>query len=329
MNCTVPGAFPGRQPRRGGQARSGAPWIVAALAVLGAFPGLAMAGGPPSPPGPPPGNGGDLPVSPGTEPVFVPPGVAGTIIGGAPGPGLVSGSRVAFNRATRRFSVTLACQAGGSIAITVRKISSRALATAGYGCVAGRATANFRVSPKFAAAIARHRVVAAIATVRQGGARVRLYLTLRTGSAAAKGFWTDGNLQCTPNESTENLAYLASPDFTAKTLTPISTRGWVAWYTTAGGWHWLGQDGENAGRWQTWTATPTGVAQFHPNGAVNPVPWTFGPISVPGGQGLYAVGVYEIVYWVAGSPQYRWQYVNAGAAGAVASGAPTTFCFYA
>ena len=135
-------------------------------------------------------------------------------------------------------------------------------------------------------------------------------------------------MQCSPVGSTEPLAYLAAPDFTAKTATPISTRGWVAWYTTAGGWHWLGQDGENAGRWQTWTATTTGVVQFHPNGATNPVPWTFGPIVVSGGQGVFAVGVYEIVYWVAGRPEYSWQYVNAGSAGAVASGAPNFFCSY-
>ena len=316
------------QPRGGRRARGRAQVTVLAVAVLTALPAFALAEGPPPPPGPPPGNGGDLPVSPGTEPVFVPPGVGATIAGGAPGPGLVDGAGATFSRATRSFSVALACQANGSIAVRVRKISTRVVARAAYRCAAGRATARLKVTPKVAAGIARNRVVAATATVRQGVRSVKLYLTLRTGAAAAKGFWTDGNLQCSPDGSTEPLAYLAQPDFTAKSSTPISTRGWVAWYTTAGGWHWLGQDGENAARWQTWTATPTGVAQFHPNGTANPVPWTFGPIAVPGGQGLYAVGVYEIVYWVAGTPQYRWQYVNAGATGAVASGAPSLFCSY-
>lgn len=298
------------------------------MAVLGAFPGLSMAAGLPSPPGPPPGNGGDLPVSPGTEPVFVPPGVGATITGGATGPGLLDGSGAAFSRATRSFSVTLACQANGAISITIRRLSKSVVARASYHCVAGRATAKFRVTPKIAAGISRNRVVAATATVRQGATRAKLSLPIRTRSVSTPGFWTDGNLQCSPVGSTEPLAYLAEPDFTAKTTTTISTRGWVAWYTAAAGWHWLGQDGENAGRWQTWIATPGGVAQFHPNGAVNPMPWTFGPIAIAGGQGVFAVGVYEIVYWVAGAPQYHWEYVNAGSTGAVAAGTATTFCSY-
>src|SRR5262249_40145542 len=75
---------------------------------------------------------------------------------------------------------------------------------------------------------------------------------------------------------------------------------------------WLGVSGENANRWDTWTAGVTGIAQFHPNGAAQPVPWTWGPIAVPAGQGIYTVGVYEIVYWAAGKPDYQWQYGNAG-----------------
>jgi len=118
------------------------------------------------------------------------------------------------------------------------------------------------------------------------------------------------------------------PDFTTATPTPISTRGWVAWYTAAGGWHWLGIKGENADRWDTWTAGVTGIVQFHPNGAPAPVPWTWGPISVPTGQGIYAVGVYEIVYWVGGNPQHQWQYVNAGTTGAAAAGGGSLYCAY-
>ena len=50
------------------------------------------------------------------------------------------------------------------------------------------------------------------------------------------------------------------------------------------------------------------------------MPWTWGPISIPTGQGIVAIGVYEIVYWVGGKPEYRWQYVNAGTTGAAAAG---------
>ena len=44
-----------------------------------------------------------------------------------------------------------------------------------------------------------------------------------------------------------------------------------------------GARGENAGRWNTWTASVSGVQQFHPNGTAVPVPWTLGPIAVPAG----------------------------------------------
>jgi hypothetical protein len=147
------------------------------------------------------------------------------------------------------------------------------------------------------------------------------------GTAAGKGFWTDGHLQCT-QENGAPQAYLAEPDFTASSAIPISTRGWVAWYTARAGWHWFGVGGENASRWDTWTATPTGVAQFHPNHSFVPIPWTWGPISVPTGEGVYAIGVYEIVYWVGGRPSYRWQYVNAGTTGAAAAGGGTLYCVY-
>jgi hypothetical protein len=234
-----------------------------------------------------------------------------------------------FSRASRTFVLRFACQANGRLTINARGINPGVIASGVYRCANGRAAPKLRVSGKVAAAIARLRAVAATATVRQSGRRARLSFTLRLGTGSApQGFWTDGHLACRPDGSTEPLAFLASPDFTTSSLTPISTRGWVAWHTTAGGWHWLGQDGENAGRWQTWTATPAGVVQFHPNGAVNPVPWTLGPISVPSGQEIYATGVYEIIYWVLGTPQYRWRYVNAGSTGAVAAGAPTLYCAY-
>ena len=58
------------------------------------------------------------------------------------------------------------------------------------------------------------------------------------------------------------------------------------------------------------------------------MPWTLGPIAVPAGRGIYAVGVYEIVYWVGGRPDHQWQYVNAGTTGAVAAGAANQYCVY-
>jgi len=203
------------------------------------------------------------------------------------------------------------------------RVAASDLARAGYRCSGGRATAKLKVTSKIAKRLARRRTVAATGIVRQGGLNARVYFELSAGRSPErdKGFWTDGHLQCSPS-------YLVEPDFTANTQIPISTRGWIAWYTESGGWHWLGSDGENAGRWNTWTATASGVQQFHPNGAAVPVPWTLGPIAVPAGRGIYTVGVYEIVYWVGGRPDHQWQYVNAGPSGAVAAGAVNHYCVH-
>ena len=177
--------------------------------------------------------------------------------------------------------------------------------------VSGRATARLTLSKKVAAKVTKPGVVAATATIRQGESATRVSFTLTAGrkAAKAKAFWTDGHLQCSQDGSGAPPAYLSQPDFTTQSPTPISTRGWIAWYTARGGWHWLG-----TGRWNTWTATVGGVAQFHPD-LSNPNPVHGGAVSVPAGQAIFTVGVYEIVYWVGGRPDYQWQYVNAGPTG--------------
>ena len=303
---------------------------LAALALLCA-PGAAAAQAPPGPPGPPPGNGTDLPAPPGTAPAFVPPGTPAAIPAGATGPGLTTTGDVSLNRSKRTFSVLIACQANGTVRVTAKRAASGTLARARYRCAGGRATARLSLSKKVASRVARRHTVAATATISQGAGTKRVSFSLTAGRASTKpkGFWTDGHLQCSQDGSGAPPAYLAEPDFTTKSPTTISTRGWIAWYTTAGGWHWLGIGGEDKGRWDTWTAGVSGITQFHPGGAVATSPFTWGPISVPPGQGIYAVGVYEIVYWVGGRPDYQWQYVNAGATGAAAAGAGTLYCAYA
>jgi hypothetical protein len=303
--------------------------VLGSAVVIAANPASAGAQGPPGPPGPPPGNGSALPPPPGTAPAFVPPGTAAAVPGGVTGPGLLGSSGAALNRAKRTFSIALACQGNGTVSISARGVTKGTLARAGYRCTAGRATVRLRVSGKVAKQLARRKTVAATATVKQSGRTSKLYLVLRVGGSApaGKGFWTDGHLQCSDSSGLPQ-AYLVEPDFTTATPTPISTRGWVAWYTAGGGWHWVGVGGENANRWDTWTASVSGVVQFHPNGAPTPVPWTWGPITVPAGQGIYAIGVYEIVYWVGGKPDYQWQYVNAGTTGAVAAGGGNLYCAY-
>ena len=295
-----------------------------ALAVLAAMavPATAAAQAPPGPPGPPPGNGTALPSSPGTAPAFVPPGAA-TAIPDPQGPGLLTGTPVALNRAKRTLRVQFACQRDGTIRVRAKRVSTGDLARTRYRCSQGRASARLTTTRKLAKRVTKSRTVAATAIVAQSGATSRLYFDLTAGRGTTKppGFWTDGHLDCAQG-------YLVEPDFTAKSPIPISTRGWVASYTAATGWHWLGNAGPESGRWNTWTATVGGVAQFHPNGAAVPVPWTLGPIAVPAGRGLYVTGVYEIVYWVAGRAEHSWQYVNAGTTGAVAAGAPNQYCVY-
>jgi hypothetical protein len=304
--------------------------LAALLLALGAAsPAAAQTFAGPPPPGPPPGNGTVLPAPPGTAPAVVPPGTPSAVPGGATGPGLLNAAGASFNRAKRTLSLPFACQGDGTASLTASSAVKGTLAHAGYRCAGNRATARLTVSRKTAKKLAKRKTVPATATIKQAGKTAKLSFTLRVGGAAAKAksFWTDGHLQCA-DASGAAQSYLVEPDFTTATTTPISTRGWVAWYTKAGGWHWLGVNGENANRWDTWTAGTTGIAQFHPNGQMQPVPWTWGPISVPTGQSIFTVGVYEIVYWVGGHPDYQWQYVNAGTTGAAAAGGGSLYCAY-
>ncbi len=291
---------------------------------LGLLAAIAPAAAAQGPPGPPPGNGTALPAPPGTAAPFVPPGTPAAIPAGPTGPGLLDAGRVSLNRARRTFAVRLACQGDGAVRVVALRLTAATLARGRYRCASGRATARLKVSHRNAGRLAHRRTVPATAVVSQAGRTSKVYFSLTAGHAAprAPGFWTDGHLQC------GSPAYLAEPDFTAASTIPISTRGWIAWYSPAGGWHWLGAAGEDSARWDTWTATPRGIAQFHPGGATIPTPWTLGPVAIPSGQGIRTVGVFEIVYWVGGRPDYQWQYVNAGTTGAVAAGGGTLACGY-
>ena len=300
-----------------------------ALAAL-ALPASAAAQAPPGPPGPPPGNGGDLPGPPGTAPTVVPPGTPAAIPSGATGPGLLSGAPVTYKAGKRRFVLRFACQGAGKVGVRGRGIRGGTFASTSYRCSGNRAAATLKVSRKTAKRIKRKPTVAATATVRQGATTRALDFTLLvSGKApAAKQFWTDGRLQCSADGSGAPPAYLVQPDFTTREATPVSTRAWVAWYTAAGG----GTGSASTARARA-AGTPgppprPASPQFHPNGTPTPIPYSWGPISAPAGQGITAVGVYEIVYWVGGRPDHQWQYVNAGTTGAVAAGGGTLSCLY-
>ena len=161
--------------------------LLALLALAAWAPASAWAQAPPAPPGPPPGNGGDLPVPPGTAPPFVPPGSPGAIPGATTGPGLLGNAPVNLNRARRTFSIPLACQQNGSVRVTAKVVSKAPLARAGYRCAANRATARLSVSAKVAKQLVRRKVVAATLGVTQAGRSSKLYFQLRAGSARQAG----------------------------------------------------------------------------------------------------------------------------------------------
>ena len=151
----------------------------------------------------------------------------------------------------------------------------------------------------------------------EGPGAARLSLTLQT-TAQGPSFWSDGGLECNLLGSYE--PYLAAPNFTAISPLDVEVRPWVAWYTSADGWRWLGTVGANASQWYRWTATQSGIEQWKtPAGAVNP--WTWSSISVRPGNATYAIGVFEIVY---GTTRYTWGYSPSNLAG---SGL-TTYCGY-
>ena len=301
-----------------------------ALACAAALPAPALAQAPQGPPGPPPGAGADLPAPPGTAPAFVPAGTPAAIPANVSGPGLLDGSAIAVDRKRRTATFALACQARGDVRLSAPALGKKTAASGAYRCASGRARVRLTFTAAAVKRLPKRTALAATAAVKQSGRTTRISLLLNGGTAPAPGFWTDGYLHCAADAPAGAAqAYLAEPDFTTRTLTPVSTRGWVAWYSPRAGWHWLGSDGEGKGRWNSWLATSTGITQFHPGGAAVPVPYTRGPVSFPAGEGISAVGVFEIVYWTGGKPVHQWRYVNAGTTGAAAAGGGTQYCTYA
>jgi hypothetical protein len=163
-------------------------------------------------------------------------------------------------------------------------------------------------------------------TLRQDDRIVRSALTLLSPTARLETppplFWTDGTLQCSPTGQPE--AFLIAPNWTASPPTPIYLRPWIAVYTAATGWRWIGTGGERSSRWTAVTATPTGVAEWRqPTGAL--APWTWGPVRMPLGLNTFAVGLFEVVYWWSGGPRYVSSIVRPSTTGLEAA---TAFCRY-
>ena len=268
-------------------------------------PAAGQTGAPSALPGPPPGAGSGLPdpPAPGHGPATPPVGPSATIPARVSGPGLLSGT-VRPQRGGR-LTLQIACTTRGRVSVSAPAIRAGTLATGSYPCRHRRATAQLSIRTADRTRLARLGSTLAEVILRQGGATQRLSVTLEA-RVQAPSFWTDGGLQCTTLGDYE--AYLVAPNFKVSPSVTIDVRPWVAWYTTANGWRWLGVRGINASRWYRSTATPDGVVEWKtPTGARNA--WTWAPIHVPAGRRTYAIGVFEVVYWYS-RPTYVWRYTR-------------------
>jgi hypothetical protein len=233
-------------------------------------------------------------------PIAGPVGPAATIPTRVGGPGLLSGI---VRLSGRNFTLAIACRTDGRASVTAAAIRSGTLARAEYSCKKGQANAALTLSARDARRLAGLGSTVASATLGRGSVTAKYSLTLET-RAIAPSFWSAGGLECSLLGA--NQPYLVAPDFTVTPAAVIDMRPWIAFYTPANGWRWLGTAGVNRSTWYRWTATSAGVMQWTtPTGALNP--WTWGPIDVHPGQHTYAIGVFELIYWYA-HPRYVWRY---------------------
>lgn len=280
--------------------------LALACLVFAADVGQAKAAGAPAGlPGPPPGagTGFPLPPPPAQAPPGEPSGPSATIPFASSGPGLLSGSA---GLSGRRLRLQVACSAGGRAALSVPGLGRGTVAQARYKCVAGRSTVSFSLAQRTTQQITRGGSVLARVAFKQGGATENLSVMVGP-RPVTPGFWTSVfGLEC--GAPGAGQTELLAPNFTVTPSTTIDVRPWLAWYTAATGWQWLGTDGPNASRWYRWTGTPAGVAEWQtPSGTVSP--WTWGPINVTPGHGTYVIAVLEAIYWYS-HPVYVWQYAH-------------------
>jgi hypothetical protein len=259
-------------------------------------------------PGPPPGadTGLPLPPAPGqAPPAKVDPGPV-AIPTSVAGPALSTGSAPVGK--TGRVSFSLICRGRGKVDLSLPALSARAAAVP-YSCARGHARVSMRLRSRTARTVRRQGTTIGRLRLKQGRTSTTLTVAL-TGPrqpAGGAGVWSDGGLQCASPSASQ--AYLVAPNFTVSPVTTISMRPWIAWWTASGGWHWLGLRGPNASAWTNLTGTPTGIAEWRDAaGAFNP--WTWGPVTFPGGQGVRAVGVFEALYWYGGRPVRVWRYTS-------------------
>jgi hypothetical protein len=273
-------------------------------------------GSAPSLPGPPPtaGQGFPAPPPPGTVPVAGPVGPPASLPTRFAGPALRSGFVLVRGR---QLTLAIACRSGGQVSLTASTLGSGVLARGGYGCRNRQGSAQLSLRPVAAAHL--RALKSTLARVALGPENAEHFSVTLEATPTSPAFWSNGGLECSLLGAYE--PYLVAPNFTVTPPAIIDVRPWVAWYTPANGWRWLGTTGVNDSSWYRWSATPSGVVTWMtPAGALNP--WTWAPIHVPAGRQTYAIGVFELIYWYA-KPRYVWAYthsrLNASALGTYCS----------
>jgi len=271
------------------------------LAVLLAAADTAAASAPPGLPGPPPPAGTGFPAQPPstTVPSAGPTGPPMTIPARVAAPGLLSGTARLNGR---RLSLAIACASDGSASIAVSAIRPGVLGRVGYRCAKRRASVRFTLRAADSRRLDHLGSTLASVTIGRGAAQGQFSVTVGP-RPAPPSFWSDGGVECSLLGT--YVPYVVAPDFTVNPPALIDVRPWVAFYTDAGGWQWLGTAGLGRSQWYLWSADATGVRQWTtPTGAVNP--WTWAPIRVPAGRHIYAIAAFEIIYWYF-HPRYVWQ----------------------
>ena len=247
-------------------------------------------------PGPPPGaaSGLPLPPVPGASPTPTADAPTVAITGSSSTPGLRSGFATVTNG---RLGLTVTCTRTATATLRDGSVKVKAPAT----CRHRQAAVRFALTP------AQARTVTggggSIATLALAGARLSVAVS---ATAPVPSFWTSTfGLDCTAGGPT--TALLSAPNFTVTPTTTVDVRPWLAWYTPATGWQWLGLRGPGRSSWLPLTATPTGVFEWQSGGVTTP--WTWGPIQVAGGHATRLIAVFEAVYWYS-HPVYVWRYAH-------------------
>ena len=190
------------------------------------------------------------------------------------------------------------------MSLTAANLGPGILARGRYSCRNRQGSAQLSLRPAAGRKLAALKSTLATVTLGAGNGE-RFAITLES-RPTAPSYWSNGGIECRllgPNEP-----YLVAPNFTVTPPAIIDVRPWVAWYTPANGWRWLGTTGVNSSSWYRWSATSSGVVTWMtPAGALNP--WTWAPIVVPGGGQTEAIGVFELIYWYA-HPRYVWAYTH-------------------